>query len=109
MSTKKNAIPINLKPMEVYHKITPVRSIQQSINLIKALRNEEQENLMKTRPKSCAIFSQSNHETYGSIPNLRVPDLKIQNTLNYYKTPMKIKKFKVLTRNGSDIPNESHA
>ena len=29
-----------LKPMEVYHKITPVRSIQQSINLIRALKNE---------------------------------------------------------------------
>lgn len=29
-----------LKPMEVYHKITPVRSIQQSINLIRALKTE---------------------------------------------------------------------
>lgn len=29
-----------LKPMEVYHKITPVRSIQQSINLIRSLKNE---------------------------------------------------------------------
>jgi len=38
--------------MEVYHKITPVRSIQQSINLIRALKNEQKEDIEKTRPKS---------------------------------------------------------
>ena len=40
------------KPMEVYHKITPVRSIQQSINLIRALKQEQKEILDKSRPKS---------------------------------------------------------
>ena len=34
-----------MKPMEVYHKITPVRSIQQSINLIRALKNEQKEDV----------------------------------------------------------------
>lgn len=63
---------------------------------------------MKTRPKSCAIFSQSNHETYGSIPNLRVPDVKLQSTLNYYKTPLKVKKLGQLTRNASGKQNESN-
>ena len=44
----------SLKAMEVYHKITPVRSIQQSINLIRALKNEQKEDVEKTRPKSVA-------------------------------------------------------
>ena len=43
-----------MKPMEVYHKITPVRSIQQSINLIRALKNEQKQEIEKVRPKSVA-------------------------------------------------------
>lgn len=51
--TGTNSLKTNsLKPMEVYHKITPVRSIQQSINLIRALKNEQKEDIEKTRPKS---------------------------------------------------------
>ena len=51
--TGANSLKANsLKPMEVYHRITPVRSIQQSINLIRALKNEQKEDIEKTRPKS---------------------------------------------------------
>lgn len=60
-----------MKPMEVYHKITPVRSIQQSINLIRALKNEQKEESQKTRPKSVAINMASCSDNYGQIPNLR--------------------------------------
>jgi hypothetical protein len=71
--------------MEVYHKITPVRSIQQSINLIKALKNEETEHRMRLKPKSCAVLSAGISDDYGSIPNLRVPDAKIAKQLKYFK------------------------
>lgn len=57
--------------MEVYHKITPVRSIQQSINLIRSLKNEQKEDLDKTRPKSVVYTAQSFSDNYGQIPNLR--------------------------------------
>ena len=57
--------------MEVYHKITPVRSIQQSINLIRALKNEQKDEVAKTRPKSVAQNVASFSDTYGQIPNLR--------------------------------------
>ena len=60
-----------LKPMEVYHKITPVRSIQQSINLIRALKNEQKEEVTRTRPKSVAQNVASFSDTYGQIPYLR--------------------------------------
>ena len=60
-----------LKPMEVYHKITPVRSIQQSINLIRSLKNEQKEDGEKTRPKSVAYTFGSYSDNYGQIPNLR--------------------------------------
>ena len=60
-----------LKPMEVYHKITPVRSIQQSINLIRALKTEQKEEISKARPKSVAYNVASFSDSYGFIPNLR--------------------------------------
>lgn len=68
-SSKKISMP--LKPMEIYHKITPVRSIQQSINLIKALRIEEEEERVKTLPKPSSVFSATLSDSYGAIPNLR--------------------------------------
>jgi hypothetical protein len=71
--------------MEVYHKITPVRSIQQSINLIKALKNEEEEQRLRLKPKSCVFISAAISDDYGSIPNLRAPDAKVANRLKYFK------------------------
>ena len=59
------------KAMEVYHKITPVRSIQQSINLIRALKTEQKEEISKQRPKSVAYDVANFTESYGIIPNLR--------------------------------------
>lgn len=55
----------SLKPMEVYHKITPVRSIQQSINLIRALKNEQREEVQKQRPKSVAYNGACSSDSYG--------------------------------------------
>lgn len=69
MTKKANFIP--LKPMEVYHKMTPVRSIQQSINLIKALKNEETEQRLKMKPKSLVLLSSGISDNYGQIPHLR--------------------------------------
>lgn len=60
-----------LKPMEVYHKITPVRSIQQSINLIRALKNEQKEEVSRQRPKSVIYNGATFSDSYGQIPNLR--------------------------------------
>lgn len=56
--------------MEVYHKITPVRSIQQSINLIRALKNEQKDVAYQSRPKS--VNPGASSDNYGSIPNLRI-------------------------------------
>ena len=55
--------------MEVYHKITPVRSIQQSINLIRALKNEQKDVAFLARPKS--VNPGTSSDSYGTIPNLR--------------------------------------
>ena len=66
----------SIKPMEVYHKITPVRSIQQSINLIRALKTEQKEILDKTRPKSVIMQIAGYSDSYGTIPNLRVENSK---------------------------------
>lgn len=66
-SCKSSAV----KPMEVYHRITPVRSIQQSINLIRALKTEQREILDKARPKSVFQTIAGTSDSYGSIPNLR--------------------------------------
>mmetsp|Transcript_25807 Transcript_25807/g.34510 ORF Transcript_25807/g.34510 Transcript_25807/m.34510 type:complete len:93 (+) Transcript_25807:730-1008(+) len=59
------------RPMEVYHKITPVRSIQQSINLIRALKNEQKDEVERVRPKSVVNTMGTASDTYGQIPNLR--------------------------------------
>jgi len=58
-----------LRPMEVYHKITPVRSIQQSINLIRALKNEQKDQVYQSRPKT--VNPGASSDSYGSIPHLR--------------------------------------
>ena len=58
-----------MRPMEVYHKITPVRSIQQSINLIRALKNEQKDAVFQSRPKS--VNPGLSSDNYGTIPNLR--------------------------------------
>lgn len=60
-----------VKPMEVYHKMTPVRSIQQSINLIRALKTEQKEQVDKVRPKSVYGNAEIYSDSYGTIPNLR--------------------------------------
>jgi len=70
MNTNKTG---KLKPMEVYHKMTPVRSIQQSINLIRALKNEQKEEMERSRPKSVFNALTLPSDTYGQIPNLREP------------------------------------
>ena len=57
--------------MEVYHKLTPVRSIQQSINLIRALKNEQKSEVERVRPKSVVNSMGSASDTYGHIPFLR--------------------------------------
>lgn len=58
--------------MDVYHSITPVRSVQQSINLIRSLKNKKKEEVSKTRVKTMANGSITNiAESYGAIPNLR--------------------------------------
>lgn len=57
--------------MEVYHKITPVRSIQQSVNLIRALKNEEKDSMGRVKPKRMDYSLGSASDTYGHIPNLR--------------------------------------
>ena len=80
-----------MKPMEVYHKITPVRSIQQSINLIRALKNEQKDEVFKQRPKSVIYNGASFSDSYGQIPNLRDSNkdkafLPIRNTLQGYAT-----------------------
>ena len=59
------------RAMEVYHKITPVRSIQQSINLIRSLKNEQKYEVERVRPKSVVHSMGSASDTYGHIPNLR--------------------------------------
>lgn len=82
------------KPMEVYHKITPVRSIQQSINLIKALKNEERELRMKSKPKSVAVFTGGISDDYGLIPNLRMPTLSEQKTIRSSKAMSATRKLR---------------
>ena len=69
MNTNKT---VTLKPMEVYHQITPVRSIQQSIDLIRALKTEEKEEKEKRLPKDGVARSVSSiTDNISQIPNLR--------------------------------------
>ena len=59
------------KPMEDYNKNKHERTIQQSINLIRALKNEQKDQLSKTRPKSVVAGFVGPSDNYGQIPNLR--------------------------------------
>jgi len=57
--------------MEVYHRITPVRTVQQSIQLIKSLRAEQKEIAWLHRPKTQASLGGHRSNDYGLIPKLR--------------------------------------
>ena len=81
--------------MEVYHKITPVRSIQQSINLIRALKNEQKDAIHQARPKS--VNPGISSDNYGTIPNLR----SSLDKMTYL--PIKEKLAKVETRNSQRL------
>ena len=58
--------------MEIYRKLTPLRSNQSAANLMKLLKNKQKDELERARSKS-VIEVGTTSDDYGYIPNLRSP------------------------------------
>ena len=58
--------------MEIYRKLTPLRSNQSAANLLKLLKNKQEGEIERVRSKS-VIEIGTTSDDYGYIPNLRSP------------------------------------